>query len=405
MPRARNKLTVVAIRATESGKLRDGGGLHLDKDGLAGKWVWRYSIAGRRREMGLGAWPSVSLADARRSRDRWESVLGTGVDPIAERTRQMEAERQAIEAHDPTFEEVAKEVLEAKKESLRGGGERGRWMSPLAIHVMPKLGKRRIVTITQADLRDVLAPIWKKKTATAEKAAQRLAIVFRHAKLSGLDVDPFVVDAAKQRLGPLIRRIQPTEATPWQEMPALYARLSDSALTSHLCLRWMILTVVRSDGCRGARLSEITDDIWTVPADRVKGREGKVGDFRVPLSAEALEIVGSCRPHADLFDGIMFPGHMGKPISSRATEVALDALKVAGRPHGFRTSFRTWVQDTDAASYDVAETALGHAVGGRVERSYARSDLLERRRALMEKWARFVSGSAATVVALPRRAE
>ena len=398
--RAKSKLTAVEIKAAGVAILQDGGGLMLDKAGPVGKWIWRYSIAGRRRDMGLGAWPAVSLAQARQARDRWAAVLAEGRDPISERTRLLEAERAEIDRKDPTLEEAIGAAFDARKAILRGDGERGRWLSPLRVHVIPKIGKRRISSLHQTDLRDVMAPLWKGRTATAEKVFQRLRITFKHARHAGVDVDPSTVEAAQHMLGPLVRNITPTEATPWQDIPALFARLGEHPTASHLCLQWMILTVVRSDGCRGARMDEITGDVWTVPADRVKGRKNKVSPFRVPLSAAALKIVETCRPVASVSDGVLFPGHRGRPISNRATEVALDTLGEAGRPHGFRTSFRTWAQDTDAGGYDVAETALGHVVGGRVERSYARSDLLDRRRILMEKWARFVTGAEAQVIQL-----
>lgn len=126
--RARNKLTAIAIKAKGIAKLQDGGGLILDKQESAGKWLWRYSIAGRRRDMGLGAWPETSLADARKARDRWAAVQG--VDPISERDRQLAAQRAEIEKRDPTLKEVADETFAMKKAELRGEGERGRWFSP-----------------------------------------------------------------------------------------------------------------------------------------------------------------------------------------------------------------------------------------------------------------------------------
>lgn len=401
MARQRNKLTAVGIKNAADGKHNDGGGLMLNKAGSAGRWIYRYMFAGARRDMGLGAWPAVSLADARKARDKWMSVIAEGRDPIAERTRLIEAERAELDKTDPTLADVTQQVFEAKKAALRGEGERGRWLSPLSTHVLPKIGGRRISSLHQADIRDCLTPIWKAKPATAEKAIQRLGIIFRQAKLSGLDVDPFTIEAARHMLGEVNRKPTPTPATPWQDIPALFERLGAKPTSSHLCLQWMILTAVRSDGCRGARLSEIQEGVWTVPADRVKGREGKVDDFRVPLSPAAAEIAEQCRVFQS--DGVMFPGHRGKPLSSTAIEKAMNELGEVGRPHGLRTSFRTWVQDTEAATFDVAETALGHIIGGKVERAYARSDLLEPRRALMEKWARFVTGGSAQVISLPRQ--
>lgn len=400
MGRAKSKLTAVEIKAADTAKMQDGGGLILDKSGSVGKWLYRYSFAGRRREMGLGAWPAVSLAAARQARDKWAAVLADGRDPISERSRLVEAERAEIDRKDPTLQEMIDATFEAQRAGLRGDGERGRWLSPLRTHVSPKLGKRRIASLHQTDLRDVMAPLWRAKPETARKVYHRLRIVFQHARHSGANVDPATVDAARHMLGELRSASVPIAAVPWQEIPALWKRLEANRTSSHLCLQWMILTAVRSDGCRGAMLAEIDGDVWTVPADRIKGKEGKVTDFRVPLSQPALDLVAYCRPLAEASRGLLFPGGRSRPLSSTALQKALNELSVAGRPHGFRTSFRSWVQDTDAGAYDVAETSLGHTIGGRVERSYARSDLLDRRRVLMDRWARHVTGAEAQVAQL-----
>ena len=403
MSRSRNNLTVKGIAAEPAGKLQDGAGLILDKvDAAKGKWLWRYTIAGRRREMGLGAWPEVTLSQARAARDRWASVLATGRDPIAERTREADAQRAELDRRDPTLAEMVGITFEAQKRALRGDGERGRWLSPLRVHVLPRLGNRRIGTLHQSDIHAVLAPLWHAKAETADKALARLRVVFRHAEMSGLPVDARMIDAARHMLGNRVQDSQPISATPWQDVPALFARLTRHETLAHLCLRLIILTAVRGDAARGARFDEFDGGLWIVPADRIKGRVGKVRDFRVPLSPAALEVVEICRPLAA--GGLLFPGVRQSPITSTALQKALNALGEAGRPHGFRTSFRTWVQDTEAAGYDVAETALGHTMGGKVERSYARSDLLEPRRVLMTRWADFVTGSAAAGNVVPIRA-
>lgn len=390
--RAKNKLSAVAVRHAPPGKLQDGGGLILDKGEAGGKWIYRYSIAGHRRDMGLGPYPDVTLAAARLERDKWAAVLYSGIDPIAERKRRIEAARVEASRENPTLAQLVEMAFEGKKATLRGDGERGRWMSPLKIHVLPRLGKRPASEIHQNDIRDVLAPIWRKKHETAQKAIGRLAIAFTKGKLSGFPVDPFTIEAAKHMLGEVRQESRPIEATPWQDIPALFARMDSHMTTAHLCLQLIILTAVRGDAARGARLEEIDGDVWTVPADRVKGRLGRVGDFRVPLSPAALAVIEKCRP--GVRDGFLFPAskHGGNagPISAAGIEKAMNVLGEAGRPHGLRTSFRTWVQDTEAATYDVAETALGHTIGGKVERSYARSDLLDRRRDLMDRWAVFV---------------
>ncbi len=398
MSRGKNKMTAMQIRKTESGVLQDGGGLSLKKTAAGGRWNYRYSFAGKRRDMGLGSLSDVSLAEARQARDRWASALLDGKDPISERERVRAVEKAEMTRHDPTLSDLVDVVFEAKKEGLRGGGANGRWRSPIDLHVLPKIGHMPISTIHQTDIQRALSPIWRKKHPTAEKAIQRLAIIFRQARLSGLDVDPFTVEAAKHMLGEVRHTPVPITATRWQDIPDLYERLEGNA-PSRLALRLMILTTVRSTALRAATFDEIEGDVWTVPAERMKGAEGRVSDFRVPLSTAALRIISVCEEYRT--SKFLFPSsHANKSISDVAIHKTMNRLEETGRPHGFRTSFRTWVQDTNSASFDVAETALAHIVGNKVERTYARSDLLDQRRVVMQKWSDFVTGAEAKVVKL-----
>ncbi|WP_428925020.1 tyrosine-type recombinase/integrase [Marinibacterium sp. SX1] len=394
----RNKLTAIEIKNAGDGKLFDGGGLTLVKKGERGKWVFRYSHLGKRREMGIGAWPDLALTAARKERDRWAAELARGVDPIDARRLAQDEERQARDKADPTFAEMVDIVFDAKRDGLRGDGKRGRWRSPLDGHVVPKIGRLRMTEIDQVKIRDAIAPIWRTKHPTAIKAIQRTRIIFEEARYAGIDCDPFVVDAARRMLGEVRHQVEHIAATPWQEIPDLWARL-DPDTASGLCLRWMLLTLVRFDGCHRAKAAEVDDDgVWTVPAERVKGREGQVQDFRVPLPQPAIEIVAAARAVGHDF---LFPGPRGAPVGSRAVELYLDRIGERGRPHGFRTAFRTWVQDSEICTFDVAETILGHRIGGRIERSYARSDLLDRRRPIMASWAAYVTGEhGADVVTL-----
>jgi integrase len=401
LTRTRNTLTAIEVQNATPGKLSDGGGLILDRTGNGGRWSWRYTFGGKRREMGLGTYPAVTLAAARKARDKWEAVLRGGKDPITERARQIADERAAMDRTDPTLADVALAVFEARKAGLRGDGERGRWFSPLAVHVLPKIGTMRISDVRQADIHRALKPIWRDKNPTAEKAIQRLGIVFRQARLMGHACDPFTVDAARHMLGEVRHQTDSIAATPWQDIPALYARL-DNGGPVHQCLRLMILTLVRSAGVRGLRFDEVEGDVWTVPADRMKAKEGEAKPFRVPLSAEARAVLADCAEYSPVY---AFPGQGRKLayITDTALSSALNDLGEVGRPHGFRTSFRTWVQDTDACTFEVAETVLAHQNGTKVVRSYARSDLLERRRIVMEAWARHVTGEGAQVLRLADR--
>lgn len=345
--------------------------------------------------MGLGSFPAVSLADARKERDRWRYELQQGRDPIDTRRAAQEAEAADRDREDPTFRELVLMVFEAKKARLRGEGVRGRWLSPFEIHLFPSIGRRRGSELTAQHYVDALRPIWKTKHPTAEKAFQRARLVLREAQFLGLPVDPIEIERAARMLGEVVHKVAPITATPWQEIPELFDRLPDT--NAGQCLRFMVLTLVRLDGCTGARWQEFAPGVWTVPEDRVKGQEGRVSDFRVPLSGKAEALV-----HEQLayFDDVLFPGTKGAPISSRALEKCLDGIGEAGRPHGFRTSFRTWVQDTNACDREVAEMVLGHKVYQSVEGSYARSDMLDRRRIVMKKWAAHVTAESAEVVKL-----
>ena len=370
---ARNKLKALEVKNGE-GKLFDGAGLYLQKRSLeSGRWVYRYKHLKRSREMGLGPYPMVSLADARKERDRWEAVLKSGDDPLNARERQREDERTETSRKDPTFEEAANTTFDAKKAGLRNGGTSGRWMSPIKLYMIPAIGDRRMSTIHQSDIHAALAPIWKKKHPTAEKAIQRTKIIFQHMRFSGVGCDPFIVDMAKHMLGEVRRQLTKTPASDWRDIPRIYAAL-DQDSPSHLCLRFKILTLVRSAGVRGAQFDEIEDGVWTVPAGCMKGTVDTIQDFRVPLSKPALEILDRAekwRRGPFMFPGGKTGGKLGG-ISDVAIGKVFKKIDPNGTPHGLRTSFRTWVQDTDAAHYDVAEAVLAHIIGGKVDRSYAR---------------------------------
>ena len=396
--RERNRLTAIQVKNAGDGRFYDGGGLMLVRAGGTGKWVWRYSYLGRRRDMGLGPQSAITLAEARKMRDRWAAVLAKGDDPISVRDAEREAARREMDRQDPRFERMAQIVFEAKRDALRGGGTRGRWMSPIRLYMIPALGRKRMSAIHQSDIHAALKPIWRDKHPTAIKALNRTKIIFEQARLMGVDCDPFTVQAAKHMLGEVDHKVRHLEAMPWQEVPALFAKLAKPSAVN-LCLRWCILTLVRSHGCRGARFEEIEGDIWTVPAARIKGRSAHVQDFRVPLSEAAQEILATA---AEVSDDYLFPGLTRGHVSDVALGNALRRAGASSTLHGFRTSFRTWVQDTDACTFEVAETVLGHRIGGTVERSYARSDLLERRRIAMQRWADFLTSKEPRVISIRR---
>uniref|UniRef100_UPI002614E76F tyrosine-type recombinase/integrase n=1 Tax=Aliiroseovarius sp. TaxID=1872442 RepID=UPI002614E76F len=381
-----NKLTAAKIKNAPPGKYSDGAGLwiHKREDGGA-QWILRVSVHGRRREMGLGGYDSsgkygVSLKMARLEAQQWQALARQGQDPIKVREKQ----RRETMRSDHTLNVVAHEAFEARKAELKGNGKAGRWFSPLELHVLPKLGKVPVEDIDQQDIKNTLDPIWHTKADTARKAMNRLNIVLNHGAAMGLDVDLQAISKAKALLGKTRHQASHTPALPWKEVPAFYESLNDGTVT-HLALRFLILTAVRSKPIRFARLDEIEDDVWTIPAENMKGTKDKAQDFRVPFSQEALAVIEQVKPLARA--GFLFPSVRKGVISDATMSRLMERRGMKERPHGFRSSFRTWCAEATDTPREVAETALAHVTGSAVERSYRRTDYLEQRRVLMERWA------------------
>lgn len=390
--RALHKLSASQVKNAAPGKYSDGGGLWLIKrnDGGA-QWMLRVTVHGRRREMGLGGYPSVSLKDAREAASEWRGLARRGVDPIKEKAK---LKREAAKG-DNTLASIADEAFEARKAELKGDGKASRWFSPLEIHVLPKLGQVPVEELDQQDIKNTLAPIWHTKAHTASKAMNRLNIVMRHAAALGLNVDLQATDKAKALLGKTRHKTQNIPAMAWADVPDFYETLAEPTIT-HLALRLLILTGVRSKPLRNIRLDEIEGDVWTIPSEKMKGRRDATEDFRVPLSSEAQKVIELAKPFAR--DSYLFPS-VRKGVISDATMIRyMERRNMVERPHGFRSSLRTWLAEATNAPHEVAETVLAHVAGTSVQRAYRRTDFLEQRRSLMERWAAHVVGGDSKVV-------
>ena len=392
--RARNRLSPAFVKNAPTGKHCDGAGLWLVKreDGGA-QWVLRATVHGRRREMGLGGFPEVSLAKAREAANHWRTVAKEGRDPVKERENEARAQRR----EDVSLAVLTADAFEARKAELKADGKAGRWLSPLEIHVLPKLGRVPVTDLDQRDIRDTLGPIWHSKADTARKAMNRLAIVLRHAAALGLDVDLQAVEKARALLGKSRHVPKHIPALPWREVPDFYASLAEQTPTQ-LALRLLVLTGVRTGPLRQLRLDQIEGDVWTVPGEAMKGRRGATADFRVPLSTEALRVIDAASPFAR--NGFLFANSRGGVLSDMTMSAFMKRRGMEARPHGFRTSLRTWLAEATDAPHEVAEAMLAHTVDSGVVRAYRRSDFLEQRRVLAERWADHVTGGAGKVVKL-----
>lgn len=357
------------------GKHPDGQGLWLIKRSkAAGKWILRLVIHGKRREMGLGRWPDVSIAEARERAAAARKQLRDGIDPIFER------QKTKCSVKPLTLAEAVAGCFEARKAELKGNGEAGRWLSPLNVHVIPKIGSYPVVAINQHTLLEVLQPIWHEKTEAAQKALNRVNLTLKHAAALGLDVDLQATMKARALLGKQRHTVAHIPSLPYNEAPAFYQWLKTQSGVSALALRFLILTVARTSEVRLATFDELNGDVWILPPGRTKaGREHKV-----PLTGAAMEVIAAARKFSD--NEYLFPSHKGKPLSDAAMTLLMKREGYAARPHGFRSTFRTWAEEQTDASFEVKETVLGHAVDLGVVGAYQRSDRLEMRAKLHQQW-------------------
>ena len=378
----RDRLSVAFIKSAKPGKHCDGAGLwfHKRPDGGA-QWFLRFDRYGKRCEMGLGGFPRVSLKQARELAETARSQIFAGIDPIKERRR---LKREALQSAN-SFEHLAHEAFEARKSELKGDGKNGRWFTPLALHVLPKLGSVPVGELTPRDLRDCIGPLWHEKADTARKALNRTNIVIRHAAALGLDVDIGLAEKTKLLLGKTRHVVAHIPSMPWQEAPAFYQSLDDRSLPQ-LALRLLMLTGLRSHPVRYAHLDEIDGNIWTIPGEKMKGRKGKTPDFRVPLTPEALHVIKLAGQQQR--DGYIFPGVKRGVISDASMARLMERRGLEARPHGFRSTLRVWLTESQQASREVAETIIAHQTGSLTERAYNRTDFLEQRKELMEAWER-----------------
>ena len=380
------KFSATEVKALRKpGRHTDGDGLHLFISKTGGKsWVQRMTIDGRRRDIGLGGYPSVSLAQARKRASDNREAVGNGRDPVAEK------HRPAM----PTFREVSYAVHEANKPRWRNGSHTLGWIQTLERHAFPKIGNKHIDTISRSDLLAVLTPIWSTRPETARRVRQRMRTIFRWAMANELTESNPAGEAIDGALPSMPKVKAHLRALPYQEVGSALMTVdaSQSSPASKLCLRFLVFTAARSGEARGATWDEIDLEgaTWTVPGSRMKAGV----EHRVPLSEQALDVLKLARKLEDR-SWLCFPSPLrpGRILSDMTLTKILRSTGLADRAtvHGFRTSFRTWTMEQTDTPWAVAEAALAHQLGGSVEQAYARSDLFLRRRTLMQQWAEYIT--------------
>lgn len=401
-------------------RITDGNGLQLlvKPEGNA-TWVMRYRLDGRRRETGLGAYPEVTIAEARQAAEDARRLVRQGVDPVdskrARRAASIDAARRDA-AQSVTFKDAADATIAAKRDGWKSAKHAAQWEATLAQHIYPRLGSKPVAGINLEDVLAALRPIWTATPETASRVRQRLETIFDHATVRGWrsGENPARWRGHLSELLPPPRKVQRVTHHPalaWDQMPDFWNALAAEHGVGAMCLRFTILTACRSGEARGARWAEINLDtsVWTIPASRMKA--GKM--HRVPLPAGALATLDAALPLKRGDDSLVFPGRDG-PISDMTLSAVLRRMNATdlGQPpawrdaegraitvHGFRSTFKGWSLLNNFPD-PLSELALAHTDKDKVRAAYARDDQLEQRRAMMDAWGAFCARKPATITAI-----
>jgi integrase len=399
-----HRLSDRTVKTTLPGKYCDGAGLYLvvaqGATGTNRNWMFRYGVGDRQRWHGLGAYPLVSLQQARQKAADARELLARGEDPIAHKAAVRAALSQQQAAKSMTFAECAAAYIASHEAGWRGARASHRWSRSLATHVYPLIGEKDVAMITTEDVLAALAPIWTSLPETAVQVRGRIELVFDWARVRGFRSGENVA-AWRGHLAHLlpkrsrVARVRHHAALPYKELSSFMASLREQEHIAARAFEYLILTASRTAEALFARWSEIdlAGGVWTIPAERTKA----LRTHRVPLSGAAIDVLkrlprineyvfaGAHRTHMSLIALRLLLKQMGRPDIT---------------PHGMRSTFRDWAGNETHFPRELAEAALGHIVGDKAEQAYRRDDALERRRQLMQQWATYCADKGAEIIPL-----
>ena len=394
------KLTKKLVGNLGAGRHGDGNGLYLvvDPSG-ARRWIVRVVVKGQknkkgaplRTDFGLGGADIVTINQARERALEYRRMAKQGLNPRFNATREI-----------PTFEEIAQQVHIDRMPTWKNAKHGQQWINTLRDYAFPKIGRMPVDSIDQPEVLMCLSPIWTEKHETARRLAQRIKIVLDVAKSKGLRSGENPVTAIKdaQVLPKVTAKPKHHKAMRWQDVPEFYAALQARNAMAAKALMFTCLSGSRTSEILGMRWEELDFEagVWTCPEERMKTGS----EHRVPLTDDMLAIIEPLRAMESEF---VFEGQKRhKPLSNMSMLMLLRRIGVEGvTVHGFRSTFRDWASEVANAPREVAEMSLAHRVGSDVERAYARSDLLDKRRTLMERWSQYVSERTGEVISLGKR--
>ncbi len=393
MPKKIKELSALDVRnIKEPGRHAVGGVpgllLHVKESGSK-SWILRVMIGNKRRSIGLGGFPGVSLAQAREKARNVKETIEGGIDPVAER----QARRQALiksQMEKMTFAEAAHLCHEKKKPEFRSEKHSRLWIASINKYAIPVIGDLPVDEIELQHILKVLEPIWQEKTETATRLRQRLEHILSWSTVSGhrTGENPARWKGHLDTVLPKPSKIHKKKhyaALPWQEIGSFIQELRKRDGISARCLEFIILTACRSGEARLATWDEmdLENKVWTIPGERMKAEK----EHAVPLTDEVVNLLKAL----PRFEGspYVFPAARGGSLSDMAVSMVCRRMKVDAVPHGFRSSFRDWAAENTNFPREVCEMALAHSIESKVEAAYRRGDLFQKRRKLMEAWADF----------------
>lgn len=409
MARLLERLKPLQVRRLGEGLHPDGGGLHLQVTGEAGRsWIFRYWVDGRERQMGLGATHTVSLGEAREAAREARRLRSAGLDPIEER-RKVEVEQKLERSRSVTFDDAVDAFIEANKAAWGNEKHVKQWKSTLETYATPRIGKLPVGEVETRHVLAVLEPIWQSKTETASRVRGRIENVLDWATVYGHRAgdNPARWKGHLDKILPAktkVQKVQHHAALPFPELPQFMKRLAKVEGVAARALEFTILTVARTSEVIGAVWSEIdlVKKVWIIPAERMKADR----EHRIPLSAPAIAILeamharwlevdarrwrgrGAPEQPAEPTGPVFFGLRAGKGLSNMSLLKVLKSLKRSDlTTHGFRSTFSDWAAETTNYPGEMIEMALAHKVANKVEAAYRRGDMFAKRHALMNDWA------------------
>jgi integrase len=383
-----NRLTKSGIKALPLGTVvGDGGNLWIASGATGRKrWEFRYTFGGRRRCMGLGPWPEISIEAARDRAFLNRKLLRDGIDPLAEK-HQHKPRRVT------TFREVAEDAIERFKKGWNGPKQEPQWRSSLQRYAYPILGEMHVASITAEHVRDVLEPIWHDKAPTAERVQTRIERILDFATVQKLRTGDNPA-RLKGNLEHLLGKSEKVEkhfpALPHADLASFVADLRAREGMMARAFEFAILTATRTNEAAKATWAEfdLEQATWTIPGERMKMKQ----PLRVPLSRQAVALLKAL-PRTEHSEFVFFGGDPTTHITADFQRVRIAMKRTEITTHGFRSTFRDWVAEQTGYSDVLAEKALAHRDTNKIQAAYRRSDLFEKRVPMMQEWADYCDGA------------